>query len=50
MFMVHRFELQHNNSLWRIVTFEIQRFLDSHDIDYKFDENSLKSYGEQLSE
>lgn len=49
-FMVHRFELQHNNSLWRIVTFEIQRFLDSHDIDYKFDENSLKSYGEQLSE
>ncbi len=51
-FLVHRFELQHSSSteLWDIVKFQIHLFLDKHNIDFRFENNSLKGYGEQISE
>ncbi len=51
-FHVQRFELQHSSNieLWDIVKYQIQLFLEKHDIDFHFDPNSLKGYGEQISE
>ena len=49
-FMVHRFEMQTDRNLWDIVTFQLQRFLDDVGVDYNFDPQSLKMYGEQLDD
>ncbi|MBQ9466675.1 MAG: hypothetical protein IJU62_06845 [Muribaculaceae bacterium] len=49
-FLTHRFELGNDKDLWSLVTYQLQRFLDQHDIDYHFDPASLKMYDEQLGE
>lgn len=49
-FKVHRFEIQQQNSLWKLITYQLQRFLDENGVDYHFDPDSLKMYHEQLSE
>lgn len=49
-FEVHRFEMQTDKKLWDIITFQIQRFLHSKGVDFSFDPESLKMYGEQLDE
>lgn len=50
MFKVHRFEMQTNKNLWEIVAFQLQRYLNEIGVDYTFDPDSLKMYGEQLDE
>lgn len=49
-FMTHRFELGTKKDLWTVVTFQLQRFLDEHGIDYHFDPDTPKMYNEQLDE
>lgn len=49
-FKVHRFEMQTDQGLWKIVCFQIQRYLDELGVNYKFDPDSLKMYSEQLDE
>lgn len=49
-FLTLRFEMQTDKKLWDVVCFNIQRFLDANGIDYKFDPDSLKMYGEQLDD
>jgi hypothetical protein len=49
-FKVYRFELQQTRSLWDIVRYQLQRFLDANDVDYHFKADSLKMYNEQLEE
>lgn len=49
-FLTLRFEMQTDKKLWDVVCFNIQRFLDAHGVDYHFDPDSLKMYGEQLDD
>lgn len=49
-YMVHRFEMQTTRQLWDIVTFQLQRYLNTINVDYTFDPDSLKMYSEQLDE
>lgn len=45
-----RFELGSDKSLWSIVTYQLQEFLASLDVDFSFDQDSRKMYREQLED
>lgn len=49
-FKVVRFELGTDKGLWNVVTYQLEEFLHSVDIDFAFDPNSLKMYREQLED
>lgn len=49
-FKVLRFELGSDKSLWSIVTFQLQEFLNSIGVDFTFDPDSRKMYREQMED
>ena len=49
-FAVCRFEMQTQQNFWSIITYQLQQFLDINNVDYRFDENSMKMYGDQLDD
>ena len=49
-FAVCRFEMQTQQNFWSIITYQLQQFLDINNVDYRFDDNSLKMYGDQLDD
>ena len=47
-FKVLRFEIGNAQDLWSVVTFQMDKYFDSIDVDFKFDKNSLETYATQL--
>lgn len=49
-YKVLRFELGNQNSLWEVVTFQLQRYLEKLNIPFAFEIKSPKTYSEQLQD
>lgn len=47
-YKVLRFELGHSDSLWNIVTYYIEEYLDKLGIDFSFEKHNKRSYREQI--
>lgn len=48
-FKVLRFELGHTESLWEVITYKIENYLASIDVEFSFEGHRAKSYSEKIS-
>lgn len=49
-FKTHWFELGTHQSLWDVIKYQLQLFLQKHHVDFTFEQNSLKMYRDQLED